>query len=102
MIRVTAEQPADGKQRALCGAMLFNCLARVLGACRREPAIRPEQWPEQVLIDANQRDEDRAHGVEAPSNPASMRRASATIRAKSLRATGRLMRTMTSSPPTIG
>src|SRR5262245_22187390 len=99
MIRVTAEESANGEQRALCSAMPFDRLARVLGACRREAAVRAQQRPEQVLIDANERYEDRAHGYGVAGNTASSRRASTTIRASSLRATGRLMRTITSSPP---
>src|SRR5258706_13911600 len=61
MIRVAASNALDREPRAHQRAMFLDRFARVIGTAGREPAVRPQQRPEQVLIPTNEGGEERLH-----------------------------------------
>ena len=56
--RMTARQPASGKERPSPGAVRRHSLDGVGRARRLEPAGSTDEWRQHYLVDANQEDDE--------------------------------------------
>lgn len=62
MIGMAASDPAHGEPKSLERAVAVDCCVRILGATREKAALRCEQRPDRILIDPQQKQEERPHG----------------------------------------